>query len=444
MISSLRSYLQFVREKDLLLVIHEEVQKEDLPELIEILSRKGKVLLFEKISGYNLKVVSNLVPSLNVFSLLFGTYDPYSRFVDLSKGKIERKLVEPEELLSMSVSPETDLTEILPILWHYELDSAPYITSAVVSSIDPETGFVGRGIHRMEFRGKNKLGISLLNPPLSEIFEKYRKLKKEMPVSISIGLDPLTFLAMALRVPHGVDKIEVAGSLKGEAIEVMRSFDSEIDVPKGSEFLLEGTIDPYDLRKDGPLGEISGYYLTLDQTPTVTIKRLSHRKDPIYHALLPTSTEANMYLEFVSKAQMELYLRQLYPFVAGVNFVTGTFGSSVIISVEQTERPKINNLLHFVLSLPMVKKAIVVEKDVDPKDLRDVEWAQITRCFASDDIMILPHMQGQPIDPEWKTNKGVTKVGINATSFGKPLEGRARIRKGKKERVEPLIERYLQ
>lgn len=441
---SLRDYVELARNHDLLLVVKDEVERDDLPEIIEILSRKAKVLLFERVSGYNLKVVANLVPSLRVFSLLFGQEDPYEKFSKLSQGRLKKVLVDrEEEFISMSLTEDSDLTNFLPILKHYEDDSAPYITSSVVSSIDPETGFIGRGIHRMEFRGGSRLGVSLLNPPLSDIFEKYRNANMEMPISVSIGLDPITFLAMALRVPYGVDKLEVAGALKGEEIEVIKSFDSEIDVPKDAEFLLEGKLDPNDLRKDGPLGEISGYYLTLGGTPTVRITRISHRKDPIYHALLPTSLEANMYLTFVSKAHIEGHIRELFPFVIDVHFVEGTFGSSVVVSTKPVERPKINNLIHFVLSFPMIKKVVVVEEDVDPKNLRDVEWALITRCFAEDDLIVLPHMQGQPIDPESKMQKGVAKIGINATSYGKEMERRARVKKGEKSRIEKVLKGIL-
>ena len=67
-----------------------------------------------------------------------------------------------------------DLIDFIPILKHYEKDSAPFITTGIVSSVDPDLGIVGRGIHRMEYRGRNFLGIALLNPPLTTIYQKYK------------------------------------------------------------------------------------------------------------------------------------------------------------------------------------------------------------------------------------------------------------------------------
>jgi len=69
----------------------------------------------------------------------------------------------------------------------------------------------------------------------------------------------------------------------------MQSFDAPIDVPAGAEIYLEGYIDTADVRRDGPLGEISGYYMVNKESPTMVVNRLSYRASPVYHALLPTS-----------------------------------------------------------------------------------------------------------------------------------------------------------
>ncbi|MCS7280596.1 MAG: UbiD family decarboxylase [Desulfobacterota bacterium] len=443
-IRSLREYLDLLKRENLLISIRDKVKKEALPEIIQRLSRTGKALLFESLDGYDCRVVANLVPSQKVFNLLFpGENDPYSAFVERSSGILKKTFVQERgDYISINVTENDDVLTTIPILKHYESDSAPYITTAIVSSYDPETKVVGRGIHRMEYRGKNRFGISLVNPPLADIKEKYKLENKKMPVSVSIGVDPLTFMAMALKIPNNVDKIEVAGSLRGESIAVIRSFDSDIDVPYGTEFILEGVIHLEEEEKDGPLGEISGYYMTIERTPTVHINRISYRKDPIYHALLPTSLEADMYLTFVSKAHMEGNVKRLFPFVHEIVFLERTFGSSIVITTSPTERKRINNLLHFVLSFPMIKKAVIVDSDVDPYDLQEIEWAIVTRCFAKDDLILLFSMQGQPIDPEAKIMGGVTKIGINATTYGKEMEGRAVVKKGEKELVESIVKKY--
>ncbi|MDP2268976.1 MAG: UbiD family decarboxylase, partial [Deltaproteobacteria bacterium] len=322
MIDSLRDYLDVLRNKNLLLDIPEKVFREDLPELIDSLQGSGKALLFTDVAGYPGRVAANLVPSQDCFAHIFETRDNHFEYFINALKRREKKLPTAGHDLTSIAMEGRELIDYLPILKHYEQDSAPFITAAIASSRDPETGAVARGIHRLEWRKGNRLGIAMLNPPLSELFEKYKRLQKPMPISLSIGNDLAVLLAMALKslgtdlksVPN-TDKLEIAGGLKGRGIATISSFGSDIDVPLAGEILLEGFVDYDDCRTDGPLGEISGYYMRLRETPTVVVQRLSFRPSPIYHALLPTCLEADMYLTFVSYAHIHETLMRLFPFV---------------------------------------------------------------------------------------------------------------------------------
>jgi 2,5-furandicarboxylate decarboxylase 1 len=439
MIKSLRDYLDVMKAKNRVLEIKDPVSREDIPELIDRLSVSKKVLLFENVVNYDFKLVANLVPSQDVFGILFdGAGNPRDAFLQRTNRRQPKIPVSRGHLNTIDVSGK-DLRDILPILKHYKDDSAPYITTSVLSSVDPDSGLVGRGIHRMEYRGGNLMGASLINPPLGEIYQKYRARHEKMPITVCIGVDPVLFLSMALKVPLETDKLEVSGGLRGSGIEVVPSFDSPIQVPAESEIILEGYVDPDKGKQDGPLGEISGYYLTIKETPTVVIQRLSYRASPIYHALLPTCPEADMYLTFVSSAHMEESIKKLFPFISKITFIQKTFGSSVVVNIRSVERFKVRSLLVSLLSYPMIKKAVVVDEDVNSEDLKDVEWAFVTRCFSSEDVVIVKDLQGQPIDPQAKEGRGVSKIGIDATVQGKTMEARALVAKGDSVRIGTIL-----
>jgi 2,5-furandicarboxylate decarboxylase 1 len=439
MVSSLKDYLSLMEEAGQVLRIKEKVHRDDIPELIETLSQHRKVLLFEAVEDYACQLVANLVPSHDAFKALFRTDDPYGFFVR-GVSRAERTVKTKRRGLKTIRMAGKDLMDLLPILKHYERDSAPFITSGIVSATDPDTGVVGRGVHRMEYRGGNLLGISLLNPPLTTIYLKYIEKKMKMPVSITIGVDPGLFLSMATKASPGKDKLEAAGGLMGEGIKVVPSFDSSTEVPASGEFLLEGYVDERRVKQDGPLGEISGYYHSLLETPTVVVERVSHGDSPIYHALLPTSPEADMYLTFVSRAHMEESARKLFPSITNLTFVPKTFGSSLVVNSAHTDKFRIRNMILFLLSFPMIKKVVVVDNDINPDDLRDVEWAVVTRCKADEDVIILDRLQGQPIDPTAQEVYGVAKMGINATVLGKNIQERARIAPGDSERIKNILQ----
>lgn len=431
MIKTLKEYLDFGEAKGWILHIKEKVLREDIPEIIHRLSERPKVLLFHSVLGYQCKVVANLVFSHGVLGELLGDpKDPYKGFLKRLSNKGVKRLVEGDPGYHRIDVRGRDLLEFLPVLKHYEGDAGPYITTGIVSAVDPETKVVARGIHRLGLRGKNRLGVAFMNPPLRDVFPKYQQRGMPMPVSIAIGVDPITFLSMALKAPNDLDKMLYVSALKAGEAEAMKSFGSDIDIPFGPEYILEGYVDPEDREEDGPLGEISGYYLSFGKTPTVVVETIWQQESPIYHALLPTSLEGDTYLTFVSRAHLGDQVQRLFPFVIDIHLLPGTFGSSCVVCVREVERPMIGNLILFLLSFPMIKKVVVVDEDVDILDPYQVEWAVITRCKGDEDIWLPRNMKGQPIDPFAKEELGVTKIGINATVQGKKIDKRARVMAG--------------
>lgn len=438
MVNSLKEYLNLAERKNWILSVKEKVHREDIPAFIEKLSWEGKILLFGNVKDYPCRLVANLVPSHDIFKEIFETDNPYEFFIKGVQRRKQTVHVSYPELNHIGMS-DKKLIDVIPILRHYEKDSAPFITTGIVSSVDPDSGIVGRGIHRMEYRSRNLLGVALLNPPLTTIYQKYRLRGQRMPVAITIGVDPVLFISMALKVSPGTDKLEVAGGLRGNGIDVMTAPQSGIEVPAAGELLLEGYVDHTKSKKDGPLGEISGYYLSLESTPTIVVEHMYHRDTPLYHALLPTSPEADRYLTFVSRAHLEESTKRLFPFIVHISFTPKTFGSSLVVNVKTTEKFKIRNLILFLLSFPMIKKVIVVDDDVNTDDPYDVEWAVVTRCKADEDFIIIKNLHGQPIDPTVEDVYGVTKIGINASVQGKKIEERARVVSGDAKRIKAVI-----
>ena len=403
--------------------------------------RFRKITFFPKIKGHETPVVANVVFARKVISRAMGLEEDQLQAVFGARLKQPKKplLLERGGVKEESVS--SNLADSLPILIHYEGDSSAFITTGLVSAVDPDTGFVGRGIHRMELRGPKELGMALLNPPLTEIYERCKKQGRPMPVAVVIGVEPITFLSFALRVPPGVDKLELAGGLRGEPVEVTPGELTGIEVPARAQFLLEGTLDPRDERKDGPLGEICGYYLAVPSTPTFKVECISSCKSPIYHALLPRSREADLMLTLVAEAIFSPRIGELFPFVKGFAFMPHTFGSSLVLKVEQSSREEVRALIVYLLSLGMIKKVVVVDEEVDIQNYWEVEWAVMTRCQPDKDIIIIDGLKGQAIDPSSVRPPLTSKIGIDATGYER-VKGWERV--SFPEEAEDKAESYLQ
>jgi 2,5-furandicarboxylate decarboxylase 1 len=67
------------------------------------------------------------------------------------------------------------------------------------------------------------------------------------------------------------------------------------------------------------------------------------------------------------------------------------------------------------LTFPNIKKAVVVNGDVNIRDPLEVEWAMATRFQADKDLIVIPELKGQPIDPSAGEGFLTAKMGIDAT-----------------------------
>jgi 2,5-furandicarboxylate decarboxylase 1 len=315
---------------------------------------------------------------------------------------------------------EVDLPAHLPALTHYERDSGPFLTCGMVSMRNPQNGFVERSLCRMQVRGRDGLGLSFLTAPFFDLLPLLteRAMGGSPPsVAVVLGLEPITLLSATLAPTAGVDKLALAGSVRGEPVEVVRAPFSELEVPARAEYLFEGSFEvPGEY--DGPMGESSGYYQSNGVTPTLRVHRVGHRADPVYQALLPTGPETDTLLGLVIEAALAPGVRARFPFVRQVAFAPGSFGASLVVSVARAEPSEVRSLLEHLLEVNRTKKVVVVADDVDPADLAAVEWSIVTRSQPDRDAVVRSGLPGHPIDPTCLPERITSRIGIDATGFG--------------------------
>lgn len=267
----------------------------------------------------------------------------------------------------------------------------------------------------MEVRGKKELGISLLNPPLSDIYAQYKKEHKKMEIATVIGVDPAVLISIVSKVPRGMDKLSVAGGIRGKPISMVKGDTVDIDIPAHAEIVIEGFIDPKGKERDGILGESSGYYMGFAKSPTIHVTAISYQKEAYYQAIIPWSLEVDHLLSLIHGIDFVPKMKREIPFIRRIYVIPKTFGSHVVMGIDTDNKGEIRRALTLALSFNHIKKAIVVDEDVDPEDPFEVEWAMATRFQGDRDLILIPNLRGQPIDPSSKEGFLTTKIGIDAT-----------------------------
>jgi 2,5-furandicarboxylate decarboxylase 1 len=418
--SGIRDFVGYLRDNGELLTISTPLDPRF--EISTILSELGKkeapAILFEEVKGYKFPVVGNLLGTKKRLSIALGVDQKH--LLEDALPKLENRLLpilvsDRSQKVVITKKEKIDLLKLLPILTHYSKDSGPYITSGITSARDPKDGTIGRGLHRMEVRGKNELGISLLNPPLSEIYAHCKKERKKMEVATVIGVDPALLIAAVFKIPRGMDKLTVAGGLRGEPIPLVKAETVDIDIPAHAEITIEGFIDPKGKEKDGLLGESSGYYMTFSKSPTIHVTTITYRKGAYFHAIVPWSLEVDNLLYLIHGIDFVPKMKREIPTLNRIHLIPGTFGSHVVMSIDTDNKGEIRRALTLALSFSNIKKAVIVDGDVEVEDDHEVEWAIATRFQGDRDLIIIPDVRGQPIDPSSKEGFLTTKIGMDAT-----------------------------
>ncbi len=366
-------------------------------------------VLFHDVSGS--KVIMNLLGSRDELASLLGVpkEEIIKRLSEVSpKGTV--MLVSESPTLEV-VENKVDLTK-LPILTHFEKDGAPYITAGIV--VSEYGGIMNASIHRLMLAGKDKLAARLVPPRHTYLLHKKAAENGEpLPVAIVIGCDPLIIYATSTRVPVGKE-FEYAAALRGLPVEVFEC-ENGVKVPH-AEIVLEGYIDPVEKVDEGPFVDITGTYDVVRKEPVIRITRIIHRKDPIYHGILPAGPEHLLMMGIP-------YEPRIYKAVGEVTTVKnvvltegGCCYLHAVVQIEkQTEGDGKNAIMAAFAAHTSLKHVVVVDEDINIFDPNDVEFAIATRVKGDLDILVIPNVRGSSLDPRGAPDGTTTKVGIDAT-----------------------------
>ena len=376
----------------------------------------GAPVLFHDVGGK--KAIMNLLGSRDELAAMLGV--PKEEIIQrlaavAPSGKV--RLVEDSPTKEV-VETRVDLTD-LPIMTHFERDGGAYITGGIV--VSEYEGSMNASIHRLMVIGKDTLAARLVPPRHTYLLHKKASEKGEsLPVAIVIGADPAVTFASTTRVLAGKE-FEYAAALRGSPIELFRC-ENGVKVPH-AEIVLEGYIDSVERADEGPFVDITGTYDLVRREPVIHITRVIHRKDPIYHGILPAGGEHLLMMGVP-------YEPKIYNAVGEVTTVRnvvltegGCCYLHAIVQIEkQTEGDGKNAIMAAFAAHTSLKHVVVVDDDIDIFNPKDVEFAIATRVKGDSDILVISGVRGSSLDPRGAPDGTTTKVGIDATKVLKEAE----------------------
>lgn len=418
---SLRSWLRTLENNGKLKTVSKEVDSRFEVAAIAKKLSPDYCVKFKSIKGHTVPVVSGLASTREDFAKSLGMTVPemMARFHQALEKPLDCEIVSREKCAikeRIIKGDNIDLERILPACVHHEKDAGKFLTAAMLITKDPETGVRNVAIHRHQLKGGNKLGALLLPRHTWSLYNKAETQGKPLEVALVIGCHPALLLSSQATTRLGVDEFEIAGALVGEPVKMVKCETVDLEVPVECEFVLEGRILPDVRELEGPFGEYPRTYGPESKKHVLEISCVTHRAQPIYHTIVPATTEHLLLGAIPREAVMTQLIRQAGPTVLAVNLTpAGGCRYHCVIQIDQRNPGEAKNAMFAAFtSSTEVKHVVVVDKDVDPFDPFDVEWAISTRCQAGRDVFIVKEAMGNKLDPS--SDNGVSdKMGIDAT-----------------------------
>ncbi len=421
----LRDFLQILENEGELLKVKEELNPRfEVTAALKLLN-DGKAVEFSNVTGYpGKKVVGNILGTRHRVARLMGVTEETltQSFIDRKGQEIAPRIVEGGPVKEVIIKENIDLPSLLPALTYHIKDAGPYMTAAITTAKDPETGQQNMGLHRVQLKGGNRLGIFLSNPPMATFLEKAEAAGKGLEVAVAIGVDPAVLIGATVKATaEGPNKFALAGGLKGEAIELTRAETMDLLVPARAEVVLEGRVIPNYREKEGPFGEATGHYFECD-SPVIEIHTVTHRQDFIFQAVHVWGSEVDVLIALGGSAENIRLLKKMVPTFVDINFAPGTCSFHAVASVRGAAPSEVRRLMALILNMdPRIKQITVVDDDVNIYDMREVQWALATRFQADRDILLLTGLKGYVIDPSVGPDSITAKLGLDATKKGDDL-----------------------
>jgi 4-hydroxy-3-polyprenylbenzoate decarboxylase len=452
----LRDFISFLDTKGQISRIHTPVSWDlEITEITDrVIKNGGPALLFENVEGYDMPLLINLYGTQQRTAWALGV-EHLDSLGDRIKNLLNTAQAPPQGLLNKMKSladvmklgsyiprsvgrapcqevvfqgDDVDLLK-LPILKCWPMDGGRFITLPLVISRDPQTGARNVGTYRMQIYDQRTTGMHWQTHKVGAHHARVAKDigQQRLEVAVALGGDPASMWTGSAPLPPGVDEFLMAGFIRGEAVEVVKAKTVDLEVPAQAEIVLEGYVDPYEVRPEGPFGDHTGYYSLEEDYSVFHVTAVTHRRQPIYPTIIVGRPVQEDY--FMGKATERLFLpilQTLLPEVVDINMpAEGIFHSLVIVSIKKEYPGHANKVMHafWGLGLLMLAKTIlVVDHFVNVHDLSEVAW-RVTNNISPEDDVIFTKGPLDDLDYASPTPRFGSKMGIDATEKG-AMDGR--------------------
>jgi 4-hydroxy-3-polyprenylbenzoate decarboxylase len=164
-----------------------------------------------------------------------------------------------------------------------------------------------------------------------------------------------------------------------------------LEVPATAEIVLEGYVDPNELRREGPFGDHTGFYSLADDYPVFRVECVTMRKNPIYHTTLvgrPPQEDCWM-TEGIERLLLPV-LRKQFPEIIDYRMpFEGVAHNLMYLKIKKSypgHARKIMNAIWGLGQAMFTKIIVVVDEDCDIHNDSEVAWRTMNNIDPQRDL----------------------------------------------------------
>ncbi len=323
-----------------------------------------------------------------------------------------------QEVVKYATDEDFDIRKILPAPKNTEEDAGPYITLGMAYAADPETGVQDVTIHRLCLQGKDEISIYMVpgSRHIGAMFEKAEAMGINLPISVSIGVDPAIELATCFEAPttpYGFDELQIAGALRNKPVELCKCLSVDAKAIANAEFVIEGEIvcgkrivEDVNTGTGKAMPEFPGYTGPANPSvPVIKVKAVTYREHPIIQTCIGPSEEHVSMAGIPTEASILRMEEEALPGRVQNVYCHSAGGGKYLAIIQFKKgmpsdegRQRQAALIAFS-AFSELKHVILVDDDVDIFDTNDVLWALNTRFQGDRDIITIPGVRCHPLDP---------------------------------------------
>ncbi len=266
----------------------------------------------------------------------------------------------------------------LPILVCWPKDGGRFVTLPMVYTKDPDTGERNVGMYRMQVFDGQTTGMHWqVHKVGARHGRRYYQRNERMPVAVCLGGDPAYTFAATAPLPDGLDEVLFAGFIRKKSVELVRCETVDLEVPADVDFVLEGYVQPGELRDEGPFGDHTGFYTATDPYPVFHLTAITHKKDAVYPATIVGMPPMEDF--YLGDASVRIFLpvfKMNFPEIVDMALpAEGVFHNLVFVSIRKQYPYQAYKIMHGLWGMGQMmfsKYIVVVDEDCDVHNTREV------------------------------------------------------------------------